>query len=113
MKTIKVGDILKCSFGYNCTFVEFYKVIDVKNGYAKFYQIESETTEWDAKIGQGKKTAIDVPQKSTDKVYRRKIKNTTSFMFGPTVQHSEYVKIDDSSSVHIWDGQPTYYNPYD
>jgi hypothetical protein len=113
MKTIKVGDILNCSFGYNCTFVEFYKVIDVKNGYAKFYQIKNETTEWDSKIGQGKKTAVDVPQKSTDKVYRRKIKNTTSFMFGPTVQHSEYVKIDDSSSVHIWDGQPTYYNPYD
>lgn len=101
MKNIKVGDILKCSFGYNCTFVEFYKVIDVKNGYAKFYQIQSQLTEFNQKTGSGEKTAIDVPQKLTDKVYRRKIKNTTSFMFGPNAQHEEYVKIDDGSATSI------------
>tara|TARA_R110000868_G_scaffold293968_1_gene554451 strand:+ start:670 stop:996 length:327 start_codon:yes stop_codon:yes gene_type:complete len=108
METIKVGDILVCSFGYNCTFVEFFKVIELKNGFAKFYKIENETTEWDVKIGIGKKTSVDVPQKSTDKVLRRKIKISTSSSI-----HYEYIKIDDYSICHIWDGQPTYYNPYD
>jgi hypothetical protein len=108
METIKVNDILKCSFGYNCTFIEFYKVIEVKNGYAKFYQIEDKITEFNQKTGSGKKTAIDVPQKSTDKVLRRKIKISTSSSI-----HYEYVKIDDYSICHIWDNQPTYYNLFD
>jgi len=113
MKQIKVGDILKESSGYNCTFVTFYKVIDVKNGFAKFYSIEKEVTEYDPKTGNGKASAVDVEQKPSNQVIRRKIKNTSSFRIGNNLENEEYVKVDDYASAYIWDGKPTYFNHYD
>jgi hypothetical protein len=93
-KKIEAGSILRSSWGYDQTNIDFYKVISVKNGWASV-----------AKIGQ--KIVEDLPAYMGEKVvpfegymnmaFRRKIKN---FM------NEDYVGINSYQAASVWDGKP-------
>lgn len=90
---MKENDILECSWGYDQTNVDFYKVLKVKNGWATVQAIGT-SEESDG----GFMTGMATPNLSkTGRTFRRKIHNWGN---GDAIGISSY------SSASIWDGKP-------
>jgi hypothetical protein len=91
---IEAGTILKSSWGYDQTNIDFYKVVSVKNGWASVAKIGQEIIE-DLPAYMGEKV---VPFESKmGAAFRRKIKN---FM------NEDYVGINSYQAASVWDGKP-------
>lgn len=96
-----VGQILKCSFGYDCTLVSFYQVVKVTKCFIWVKEIEKQTTE--DLDGYNQVTMCRPIKGSFDKdskPQRRKIYKD---------KYSGYViSIDGYSLAKPWNGKDTY-----
>lgn len=101
---MKVGMILVCSFGYNCTLVNFYKVVRVTNSSVWLQQLESQ---WESHDGYGQVgKVIPSNHETKDKPFMRRIQHRH-------YDNQEYVMISKYQYAYIWDGKPEYYNSMD
>jgi len=103
---IEKENVLVALGGWECTFPTFYKVMDVKNGYATIRQLDSKDVSHEPFVGTlGSGTKIPTDTFVGDKVIRRKIKQSN-------YNNEPYVVIQKSYylSAHVWDGKP---QPYD
>jgi hypothetical protein len=91
---IEQGTILKSSWGYDQTNIDFYEVVKVANGWATIQQIGTMHKEPTGFMSEYVVPAADV---KVGKPMRRKIK---SFMSG------DYVGITSYSGASVWSGQP-------
>lgn len=92
---MKIGDILECSWGYDQTNVDFYKVLKVSNGWATVQAIGTDET-YDNSYGF--MTGVARPDyNKTGKTFRRKIQNWGN---------GDSISINTYSSANIWDGKP-------
>lgn len=94
-----VDDILEATFGYDCTLVNFYRVLRVTKTQVYLTEIESEIVDHD---GYGQAGHVrPVITKVIGDPFRRKI------------QDSGYVKIQDYMWAKKWDGKPVHFDSYD
>lgn len=92
------GQILFSSWGYDQTNVDFYQVIEVKNGFAIVQKMESIPQDQGGMTGR-MMPGVLIP--GAPKI-RRKIKN-----YGKDV-----IRIESYASAAAWDGKPKYYSSY-
>jgi len=92
--SIEAGTILKSSWGYDQTNIDFYKVVSVNNGWATVAPIGQEIVE-QMPVYMGEKV-VPFEGKMGAK-FRRKIKNFMS---------EDYVGINSYQSASVWDGKP-------
>lgn len=109
-KQITPGQILECSWGYEQTNIDFYKVVKVSNGWATIQKMEnvSDYSKGDNSAGWDM-TSIEMPGavKASAKPFRRKIKKSY-YAEGP-----EYIKINSwGGYAEPWDGQPAHASHY-
>ncbi|GAC1503641.1 MAG: hypothetical protein NVS1B10_08770 [Candidatus Saccharimonadales bacterium] len=91
--TIKVNDILECSWGYEQTNVDFYEVIKVTKNFITVQRIG--TSE---EATNGFMTSLATPNRVIRKeIIRRKVHN-----YGA----GEFIKPEYYSSASVWDGTP-------
>lgn len=99
-----VNDILVGKTGYNCTLVEFYKVVRATKTTVMLQKMISEVTSHDG-YGQAgyvvpsKQVSLEVP-------FRRKVKTTDH-------NKTNYVKISDYEYAYLWDGNEVAFDTYD
>ena len=92
---IETNSILKSSWGYDQTNIDFYEVIKVKNDWATIQKIGQEIVEnMPEYMGEKVIPAIDY---KIGKPFRRKI---TTFSSG------DYVGIHSYSAASVWEGKP-------
>ena len=96
----KVNDILVSSFGYNCTLVEFYKVVKATDKTLWLKELKWKFTEDDGYGQAGKVIPEDVEIGSI-------------IMKRQPSEGMESVKISSCERAYMWNGQPVYYNSYD
>lgn len=95
---MKNGDILVCKFGYNCTLVEFFKIIKMTEKTVTVVEIESKIVE-DDDYGQAGKV---IP---TDNVIGSPIRRK--------IGEYQNIKLDSYKYAYIWDGKPVDFDTYD
>jgi len=88
--TIEVGSILKSSWGYDQTNIDFYRVVKVANGWATIEPIGQTIFE---NTGWASETVVPT-ETATGKTFRRKI------------QGGDWVKIASFSGASVWNGEP-------
>ena len=97
---MKIGDILVAKFGYNCTLVDFYKVINRTPKMVTVQKIGSKIVSHD---GYGQAGYV-VPDDSVieDEILKRKI-----------IDGRDCIKISDYQYGYIWDGNEVHFDSYD
>lgn len=90
---ITEGSILRSSWGYDQTNIDFYKVVSVKNGWAWIVPLGQTIVEY-ASMYMGEYV---VPTDETGKKFRRKVHNYGS---------GDFVGINDYQSASVWSGKP-------
>jgi hypothetical protein len=91
---IQEGSILRSSWGYDQTNIDFYKVVGVKNGWAWIVPLGQEITEY----APAYMSEYVVPSgEVVGKKVRRKIRN-----YG----NGDSVGINDYQSASVWSGKP-------
>lgn len=102
---VKVGDILVHSFGYNCTLVDFYKIVNVtKSGKSiKIRKLNSKMTSHDG-YGQAGKVVPDETFSNNEILTKRIV---------PSEYFGYMIKINDYSHAYPWDGKEVSFNSYD
>lgn len=109
--TPKVGDILRCSWGYDQTNVDWYQVIAVTKASVKIRAIASKLVEDNGSttlVAPCKGSFLDPGNtyKKDDPAYT--VKGATK-RFRPAYDGDGYsVKIESYSSAYLWDGKPAY-----
>lgn len=98
-KAIEPGAYLSSSWGYEQTNYDFFKVLDVKNGWAKLQQVEKIVVESN---GEYMTSKVVPGRKIIGNVFRRKIKS-----YG-----QGYVAISSYASASPWDGMPEHQTHY-
>lgn len=88
---ITPGAYLSSSWGYEQTNIDFYKVIEVKNGWAKVQQVENAIVGAPEGFSMACKVVPGV--KASGNVIRRKIKG-------------RYISVNSYSSASPWNGLP-------
>ncbi len=91
---IETNSILKSSWGYDQTNIDFYEVIKVQNGWATIQKIGSNTTE---QAGFLAEYVVPVPEFKIGKPFRRKIH---------AFQSGDYVGINSYAGGSVWNGKP-------
>ena len=94
MSIIEAGIIVKSTWGYDQTNVNFYKVTKVQNGWAWMQPVGQEIVE-EMPAYMGEK--VIPAENTTGKIFRRKIQN-----YGA----DDYVGINSYASGSVWNGQP-------
>jgi len=94
--TLKVGDILNTSWGYEQTSVEFYEVVAVSGVMVKLRQIAADTTETGFMSG----VTIPYPGEFIGEPIRRRAST------------SNWVRIHTSASASPWNGRPQHVSWY-
>lgn len=101
---LNVNDILVSKSGYNCTLVDFYKVVRTSKTNAWLQKLESRITSHD---GYGQAGYVVPSDKvSNDVQLRRKIQTSE---YG----HSDYVKVSNYEYAYLWDGKEVAFDSYD
>jgi len=90
LHTLKVGDILNTSWGYDQTNVEFYEVVAVSGVMVTLHQIAADTTETGFMSG----TTFPYPGTFIGEPFRRRASASNS------------VKIHRSANANPWNGRP-------
>jgi hypothetical protein len=90
--TLKVGDILSSSWGYEQTNLDFYEVIQVKEKSVVICEIGSRSVE----TKQNLDYIVPVPGKCYGKPMTKR------------VGEGGYIRLTSYSSAHLWDGKPEY-----
>lgn len=100
--SIKVGSILKGSWGYSMTIVDFYEVIKRTESFLYIKKLNSETIRDDGPQGE---MIMPIPGEYSDgTLYRTKIQgNDTNF----------FCKSPKYGILTLWDGTPEYQNTWD
>jgi len=93
MNTITAGTVIKSTWGYDQTNVDFYQVTKVQNGFAYLQPIGQEIVEQTGYLAE-RVVPNFVP---CGKVMRRKVRN-----YGA----DDYVGISDYASGSVWNGTP-------
>ena len=96
MRTPKVNDILACSWGYDQTNVDFYKVVKVMDKSIRIAQVG--TNETNEGFLTGKATPA-IENVSTEAKTKR---------FCAVGDDRYGCRINSFSSAYLWDGQPKY-----
>ena len=97
---MKIGDILVAKFGYNCTLVDFYKVINRTPKMVTVQKIGSKIVSHDG-YGQAGYVVAD-EEVVEDEVLKRKI-----------IESTEAIKISDYCYAYKWDGNEVRFDSYD
>jgi hypothetical protein len=92
---MEAGTILKSSWGYDQTNIDFFKVVKVVNGWATVRPIGQKIVE---RTGWASETVVP-NEEVMGAAFRRKVKNYGS---------EDYVGIHSFSAASVWDGQPEY-----
>jgi hypothetical protein len=93
-RRIEAGSILRSSWGYDQTNIDFYKVISVKNGWASVAKIGQEIVE-DLPAYMGEKV---IPfEGKIGAAFRRKIQSYAT---------DDYVGINSYQAASVWNGKP-------
>lgn len=103
-KSIKVGDILVCSWGYSMTLVDFYKVVKTTPKTAYLSKMGSKTVEQDAYGMSSRVMPGEVI--SSEKPLMRRIQKSN-------YNGELYCKITDYQYARKWDGKSKYFNDND
>lgn len=90
--SLKVGDILSCSWGYEQTQVDFYEVVSVKAGTVEIREIGKTRAEEDR--------VIPLPGQFTGEVMTKR----------PSV--GNVLKMTSYSSAYLWNGKACYETPW-
>lgn len=100
----EVGDILVSKFGYNCTLVNFYKVLSItpSGKSVRLAEIGSKIVEDDGYGQAGFVMPVDEIKKT---VGTKKINNSP--------YNGDYIKIDTYQYAYKWDGNKVHFNSYD
>lgn len=103
MKTIKAGDILTSSWGWEQTNVSFYKVLKRTPKQVQLQEIGAKKTESDTLAMQG----TSVPDESVKRsgTFRKKV--STSY-----TGDEEMVGIESYELAKLWDGTPEKFTSY-
>jgi hypothetical protein len=91
--TLKVGDILSCSWGWEQTNVDFYQVIEVKGKMVKIREIQCSMPNGE----EGFMTGFVIPLKdqfTDEKILTKKVLSGNS------------IKIASYAWANVWDGKP-------
>lgn len=101
---MKLNDILCSSHGYNCTLVDFYKVVKLSTSSVWLRRLESTFAEHDGygQVGH----VVPTERYANDKVIMRRRKYSE-------YSKTEYIAISNYEFAYPWDGQPAYYNSMD
>ena len=91
---ITEGAILRSSWGYDQTNIDFYKVVSVKNDWAWLVRIGQTVVE---NLPQYMGERVVADDSTQGKKFRRKIKN-----YG----NSDYVAINSYAGASVWSGEP-------
>lgn len=100
INTIKAGDILSDSWGYEQTNVEFYKVISVKGSVIEIRELKQKTVPGSTYSHAMADMRIPSEEFVSDAPVIKKI------------VRSEYIKINESISLSKWNGRPMYCSWY-
>jgi hypothetical protein len=92
-RKIAEGSVLECSWGYDQTNIDFFKVLSVKNGWAWIVPVAQEIVEYQPSY-MGEKV-MPLEEVVTGPKFRRKIG-----------AGGEYVKIRSYSGASVWNGKP-------
>lgn len=98
----KVNDILVSSYGYNCTLVDFYKVVKATEKSIWIQELGWKFTEDDGYGQAGKVVPVEIENNQNKIIVKRQPSDDSS-----------YVKVDYYKYGSLWNGQPVYYNSYD
>ena len=103
---VEVGDVFACSWGWEQTNVDFYKVTKVTATQVTVVELESKAIEYDDRTMTGKRVpSNDV--KENKKPIRRKIFGRKSDESRPPM-----FKPESYSGAHLWDGKPQRFSCY-
>jgi hypothetical protein len=94
MSIMEAGSILKSTWGYDQTNVNFFTVVKVQNGWAWVQPVGQEIVE--SQPAYMSEKVVPAPN-ATGKVFRRKIQN-----YGG----DDYVGINSYAAASVWSGQP-------
>jgi len=97
---IETKTIIKSSWGYDQTNIDFYEVVKVSNGWATLQEVGFTITE---QAGFLAEYVIPVPEIKIGKPFRRKIKTYSS---------GDYVNISSYAGGSIWEGKPVLQTHY-
>ena len=100
--TLKVGDILVCSWGYGQTNVDFYQVLSRTNCYIKMMRIESQATKDSAGFLCDKCVAVPDAFIKNAKLLSKKVWVQTY----PNGDEHQAVTMNSYSTAQVWDGLP-------
>lgn len=97
---MNTGDILVSKFGYNCTLVDFYKVIKRTPKMVTIQKIGSKIVSHDG-YGQAGYVIAD-ESVVEDEIIRRKV-----------MDERDAIKIGDYHYAYKWDGNEVHFDSYD
>lgn len=99
---MNIGDILKSSWGYEQTNVDFYQVTRISNTFVWLREIESVVVKDDgANWMTGKVVAVKDKFTANSQEFKRKLRG-----------NDEYVRIEPYALARPWSGQPEYFSTY-
>jgi hypothetical protein len=100
-KTLKVGDIFHCGWGYSMTLNDFYQVVEITKSRksVKVRKLKKFMTASDS-YGQSGMQSCTKDDFATDKISTHRIQDGS-------------IKINDYAWARLWDGTPQTYNSYD
>lgn len=91
---IETNSILKSSWGYDQTNIDFYEVIKVKNGWATIQKIGTDIVEQNGFLSE---SVVPATESKIGKPFRRKIH---------AFQSGDYVGISSYAGGSVWNGTP-------
>ena len=101
---MQIGDILVSSHGYNCTLVDFYRVIRVTKSSVWLTHLENK---WASSDGYGQVgTVLPSDRETREAPIMRRLQFSQ-------LNNQEYVMINKYSYAYPWNGKPAYYNSMD
>ena len=99
--SLKIGDILESSWGYDQTNVDFYKVIGVSPTRVRVVKVKAQSTSG-ASWGTG--TKVPVPDAQDGDPMWRKVHESGPKQYG--------VRIASYAWARLWDGRPANFTEY-
>jgi len=103
MTTIKAGDILYSSWGYEQTNINWYAVVKRAGQWVTLQEVEGQMV-YDSATMTGR--TIPSPDKPIGQPLRRKVYQDSY------TGAEEFTRIKTYSLAHIWDGRPKWYSTY-
>jgi len=101
--SIKLGDILYSSWGWEQTNITFYKVVKRTPKQVQLQQIGTSHIEDQSMAMQG--TAVPNEEVKRNGVFRRKVQKSS-------YDNEEYVLVESYEVARPWDGKPKRYTAY-